>query len=336
GIEVAQALPEFAQLHPLPGSRRGPCADHRRPLGGGRGTGGRGLRLAAGGRGRRRHGGCARAGIARRAGRRLRRIQRTQCRASRRRGRRGGGRGAAHGAAEVELPGDRPARLGQPAPGLPRPAHRPRRPAALPGLLPRACRLPRTVRGAGVRRRAGPLPARTPVGGSALHPPRRARHQSLAGHAGHAAAGGRARPAAVTGAAPGPSSPRGPYRAAGVPGRWRAVACGGSLLAGLVLAGCGGGEAPATTPPPAAPAPAASATAASPAAAVTVTSVDIGPELAPGGRTTRPAIRFAPGDTIHAVASIAAPDTGAPHTGRLVARWTYGDGQPVAETGHDF
>lgn len=140
----------------------------------------------------------------------------------------------------------------------------------------------------------------------------------------------------MTGAAQGPSSPRGPYRAAGVPGRWRAVACGGSLLAGLVLAGCGGGEAPATTPPPAAPAPAASATAASPAAAVTVTSVDIGPELAPGGRTTRPAIRFAPGDTIHAVASIAAPDTGAPHTGRLVARWTYGDGQPVAETGHDF
>src|SRR5690606_25943577 len=79
--------------------------------------------------------------------------------------------------------------------------HRPRRPAALPGVVPRARGLPRAVRGAGVRGPGAALPAGMALGGGALHPPRRARHQSLAGHAGHAAAAGGARPAPV--AAPG-------------------------------------------------------------------------------------------------------------------------------------
>lgn len=117
-----------------------------------------------------------------------------------------------------------------------------------------------------------------------------------------------------------------------------------ALIASLALVGCSREQA---APSPAAAAPDAAAT---PEAAVapepptppsasgpvTVTSVDLGTTIAPGGRTTRPTLRFAPDDPIHAVVSTEAPDAATPYAGRLTARWTYQDGQPVDETSRDF
>ena len=62
-------------------------------------------------------------------------------------------------AAEIELPGHRPARLGQRADPLSRRADRPRSAAALRDLVPPARGIPRALRGAHLHRHHGGLPA---------------------------------------------------------------------------------------------------------------------------------------------------------------------------------
>ena len=64
-------------------------------------------------------------------------------------------------ALQVELPGHRPARLGQRPGSLPRAAHRSRRTSALPGLVPAAQRLSRALRRADVRRHPSAVPDRS-------------------------------------------------------------------------------------------------------------------------------------------------------------------------------
>src|SRR5690606_9392166 len=101
------------------------------------------------------------------------------------------------GHAQVQLPGHRTTRLGQRAPALPRPTHRPGVAAALHRRLPRARRFPRAVRGADLPGRAGALPPAVAFGGGALHAPRRPGHQSVAGHSRPAGPGAGPRPAPV-------------------------------------------------------------------------------------------------------------------------------------------
>ena len=83
-------------------------------------------------------------------------------------------------AAEIELPGHRPARLGQRADPLSRRADRPRSAAALRDLVPPARGIPRALRGAHLHRHHGGLPARAADGLCALYAPWRAGHQPVA------------------------------------------------------------------------------------------------------------------------------------------------------------
>src|SRR5512146_243251 len=107
------------------------------------------------------------------------------------------------------------------------------------------------------------------------------------------------------------------------------------LAATIALSACGKQpappQAPASAPPaastPATPAPAASA----PAAPVTtVSSLVLGNALSGDGKITAPSTTFAPKDTIYA--QVVTNSTGGAGTVSIVAKWTYGQGQPVSQS----
>ncbi len=109
-----------------------------------------------------------------------------------------------------------------------------------------------------------------------------------------------------------------------------------ALTAALALSSCGKQEAPpppAPTPTPAAPAPAPATPAppsATPAApATTVSSLVLGNALDADGKVAAPATTFAPKDTIYA--QVVTTSTGGPGSASIVAKWTFGDGQPVSQ-----
>lgn len=122
------------------------------------------------------------------------------------------------------------------------------------------------------------------------------------------------------------------------------TAIGLVLLATLALAACGRDEPASPAAPAAQPdetpaatqsAPMAGMSAPTPPAPVVVTGVDLGNALGADQRVERPMTSFGPGDTIHAsVATQAAGPGGA--RARLVARWTYQDGQVVDELGEEY
>ncbi len=101
---------------------------------------------------------------------------------------------------------------------------------------------------------------------------------------------------------------------------WPALA-GVALI--LVLAGGGGckkkTEAPAPLPAPAPPPV---------AVPVQVTALELGTAVGADKRVTAPTERFSPGDTIYAVVLT----SGSAASANLTARFTYQDGQVVAET----
>ncbi|HEX6834270.1 MAG TPA: hypothetical protein VF132_12110, partial [Rudaea sp.] len=103
-----------------------------------------------------------------------------------------------------------------------------------------------------------------------------------------------------------------------------------ALTAALALAACGKQEPPAAPKPAAtpAPAPATPPPAATPAApATTVTSVSLGNSVGADGKIAAPATTFAPKDTIYAVVATNSTGSG---TATVSAKWTYGEGQAVA------
>ena len=106
-----------------------------------------------------------------------------------------------------------------------------------------------------------------------------------------------------------------------------------AALAALTLSACGKQEAPppapANTPPapvPATPPPPA-ATPAAPT--TTVTSLVLGNGLDANGKVAAPATTFAPKDTIYA--QVVTTSTGGTGSASIVAKWTFGDGQPVSQ-----
>ena len=115
------------------------------------------------------------------------------------------------------------------------------------------------------------------------------------------------------------------------------AAAGLALLAVAVMAGCKKKDdtspvPTASTPPPVvtpAPAPA-------PARTVTVTSVDLGSAVGPDFKVTTPTTVFKSTDTIYASVSTMASDATMPISGRLTAKWTFGDGQAVNEETREF
>ena len=117
------------------------------------------------------------------------------------------------------------------------------------------------------------------------------------------------------------------------------AAAGVALLAVAGMAGCKKKDEPspvptATTPPPVvttAPAPAPA-----PARTVTVTSVDVGSAVGPDFKVTAPTTEFKKGDTIYASVSTATSDPAAPVAGKLTAKWTFQNIQPVSEETREF
>ena len=108
-----------------------------------------------------------------------------------------------------------------------------------------------------------------------------------------------------------------------------------ALTAALALSSCGKQEAP---PPPPAPSPAAPAPApATPAPSsttpaaptTTVSSLVLGNALDADGKVAAPATTFAPKDTIYA--QVVTASTGGSGSASIVAKWTYGEGQPVSQ-----
>src|SRR5581483_470824 len=89
-----------------------------------------------------------------------------------------------HAAVPLQLSGDGTTGLGRGADPLHRRADRSRGPIALSDFLSRALRLPRSLRGAHFRGRDGALRAALLERVRALHPARRAGHQSVARDAG--------------------------------------------------------------------------------------------------------------------------------------------------------
>jgi hypothetical protein len=105
------------------------------------------------------------------------------------------------------------------------------------------------------------------------------------------------------------------------------------LTAALALSACGKQEAPPPAPAQTAPAP-APATPAPPAAApavpaTTVSSLVLGNALDGDGKVAAPATTFAPKDTIYA--QVVTMSTGGSGSASIVAKWTYGEGQPVSQ-----
>ena len=115
------------------------------------------------------------------------------------------------------------------------------------------------------------------------------------------------------------------------------VSAGVVLLALAVIPGCKKKDdtspvPTATTPPPvAAPAPAPAA-----APSVAVTSVDLGKALGPDSKVAAVTTEFAKNDTIYAAVSTMASDATMPVSGKLGAKWTFGDGQVVNEESREF
>jgi hypothetical protein len=121
----------------------------------------------------------------------------------------------------------------------------------------------------------------------------------------------------------------------------RFVACGTILSCALALAACKNDEPATATPPPeAAPdivrsAPMAGVSTPTPEPRVLVTAVDLGNAVGDEQRVARPMTSFSARDTIHASVSTRAADTGNARA-RLMARWTYQDGQVVDELGEEY
>jgi len=108
-----------------------------------------------------------------------------------------------------------------------------------------------------------------------------------------------------------------------------------ALTAALALSSCGKQEAPppAPTPTPAAPAPAPATpapTSTTPSApTTTVSSLVLGNALDADGKVASPATTFAPKDTIYA--QVVTTSTGGSGSASIVAKWTFGEGQPVSQ-----
>ena len=105
-----------------------------------------------------------------------------------------------------------------------------------------------------------------------------------------------------------------------------------ALAAALALSACGKQQAPAPAPAPApTPAPAtpppAPATPAAPA--TTVSSLVLGNALGGDGKIASPATTFSPKDTIYA--QVVTTSTGGAGSVSIMAKWTYGEGQPVSQ-----
>lgn len=125
-----------------------------------------------------------------------------------------------------------------------------------------------------------------------------------------------------------------------MPATLRALALA-TLVAAVALAGCRK-EAPSTEAPPAtgtdnAPLPSSSAgPIGSPDAALAVTTVDLGNAVGADKRVVKPMTTFATHDTIYASVATRTAQPSAAVTGRLGARWTYQDGQTVADLGDTY
>jgi hypothetical protein len=121
----------------------------------------------------------------------------------------------------------------------------------------------------------------------------------------------------------------------------RFVALGAALACALALAACRKDEPAIAAPPPeAAPdivrsAPMAGVSTPTPEPSVSVTAVDLGNAVGDEQRVARPMTSFSPGDSIHASVSTRAADAGSARA-RLMARWTYQDGQVVDELGEEY
>jgi hypothetical protein len=106
----------------------------------------------------------------------------------------------------------------------------------------------------------------------------------------------------------------------------------GLCCALVMFAACGKSEPPpppqATAPPPAPPAPPPLAPPAPAASAVTVTTIELGKQVAADKRVTQPATSFAPKDTIY----VSVITNGTTPSATLTAKWTYQDGQVVNES----
>jgi hypothetical protein len=106
-----------------------------------------------------------------------------------------------------------------------------------------------------------------------------------------------------------------------------------ALATALTLSACGKQEAPPPAPAQTAPAP-VPATPPPPAAApaaptTTVTSLVLGNALDADGKVAAPATTFAPKDTIYA--QVVTTSTGGSGSASIVAKWTFGEGQPVSQ-----
>ncbi len=116
------------------------------------------------------------------------------------------------------------------------------------------------------------------------------------------------------------------------------IAIAAALFGSLALVGCKKKE-EAAAPPPAASEPAAPATPApapAPAATASVTSVDLGSAIGADMKVATPSTTFAPKDTIYASVATSTSDPTASVPGKLVAKWTYQDGQVVNEEPKDL
>jgi ABC-type oligopeptide transport system substrate-binding subunit len=106
-----------------------------------------------------------------------------------------------------------------------------------------------------------------------------------------------------------------------------------ALAAALALSACGKQEAPPPKPAETAPAPAPAtppppATPAAPT--TTVSSLVLGNSLGGDGKVVAPATTFAPKDTIYA--QVVTTSTGGSGSVSVMAKWTFGDGQPVSQS----
>jgi hypothetical protein len=107
-----------------------------------------------------------------------------------------------------------------------------------------------------------------------------------------------------------------------------------ALAAAVALSACGKQEAPPSEPAETAPAPVPATPpppAATPAApTTTVSSLVLGNALGGDGKIVSPATTFAPKDTIYA--QVVTTSTGGSGSASIMAKWTFGEGQPVSQS----
>jgi hypothetical protein len=107
-----------------------------------------------------------------------------------------------------------------------------------------------------------------------------------------------------------------------------------ALAAAVALSACGKQEAPPPKPAQTAPAPVPATPpppAATPAApTTTVSSLVLGNALGGDGKIVSPATTFAPKDTIYA--QVVTTSTGGSGSASIMAKWTFGEGQPVSQS----